>query len=158
MSGTCTGTAGAACCAHASPGACIEDGFCSACRPDGGRGHTFLLRSKNRPSLYLQPETSASNNVALWLANYTGADDSDAARGAAMGFSMIERHDASSVLLPYTNNVPNGAMVLRHTSGAGLIARAANGGGAGGIANGEALKLYAVPKVRWPRAAARRVV
>ena len=53
--GVCTGYAGAACCAHASPGACVQDGYCSTCNPHGGEGHTFRMRSKQYPTMYVVP-------------------------------------------------------------------------------------------------------
>ena len=55
--GTCTGFAGAACCAHASPGSCSADGLCAVCNPHGGEGHTFRMRSKRFPTMYVVPST-----------------------------------------------------------------------------------------------------
>ena len=59
---SCAGHAGAACCSHVSPGACLaNDGYCSVCMPStvpgeslaigSGDGHTFRLRSKQFPTM-----------------------------------------------------------------------------------------------------------
>jgi hypothetical protein len=97
----CVGYAGAACCAHASPGACTNDGQCSACNPHGGDGHTFRMRSKLYPTMYVVPSTlngaPVDDGTGLVMSNAPEA--SGAAGGSLLGaWTMIEKPDHGGVL------------------------------------------------------------
>ena len=62
----CTGHASAACCSHVNSGACLStDPYCSVCMPSlavgGSDGHTFRLRSKLYPTMYVVASPSAAH-------------------------------------------------------------------------------------------------
>ncbi|KOO26581.1 hypothetical protein Ctob_011802, partial [Chrysochromulina tobinii] len=120
----CTGHASAACCSHVNTGAClITDPYCSVCMPSlaigGGDGHTFRLRSKLYPTMYVVASPSAGGVVAgvqLVFSDdpaLTGAGDGASAVGA---WTMIEKPDFFFNLAPSNQYVPDGSFLLRPTT------------------------------------------
>ena len=114
--GTCSGHAGAACCAHASPGACLpSDGLCSVCEPGGGHGHTFRIRSKFYPSMYVIPSVlsgGSAEGVHLVFSSTASASGADGSLDGA--FTQIEKPDWFGDLAPMRALVPDGAHAHAH--------------------------------------------
>lgn len=107
----CVGFAGAACCSHASPGACVNDGHCSTCNPHGGDGHTFRLRSKLYPTMYVVPSTSVGavgDGARLVFSNAPSASGADGSLSGA--WTMMEKPDHFGFLSPYDALKPDGCV------------------------------------------------